>query len=458
MFINNHQKKCEKTMKFLFYDFIILTLTATTKLSLSLSNKKWSPIIPTNISTSSEVPSTSSLTDMNSIILNELRKVNEKLEKLNDKINSNINCSPQPSNQTLIVSQSKTAQENKQHCFDITTNSSKYGSLLQILKLNNSNDVDYRKLIELRSGHLAAITLWNQVFLWNLTSGQCEKNFALNNGRSFKFQNLQDTILLPNENEVATIIYGEPIQLWDFKEGKILKNFSANFRHNRLLLLNDFTLASIDYNYDFADFYRINIWNTKNGTFMRSIKLTSFTTSPYTGINAFVLLPNGNIAVGERLTQSIQIWNPQTSQLVRILYSNFTANKGFVRYFYDAPESSDLAVLPNGRHLAFASTYGIVIWDLETGVVVRMILYEYKGFNRLVTMQNGLLVSASDSTRVIKIWNPNDGKLVKTIGDEMTKSDYEHGGIYALVVLRNGNLATGVPSARTLAEKRRRWS
>ena len=88
----------------------------------------------------------------------------------------------------------------------------------------------------------------------------------------------------------------------------------------------------------------------------------------------------------------------------------------------------------------------ILIWDTETGVIVKNITGHTNSIRALTVLQNGLLVSsARDNT--IKIWNPlNDWSLVQTLNGHSDSAR-------ALNVLQNGYLASGADDLKILIWK-----
>lgn len=368
----------------------------------------------------------------------------DKLEKLIDKMNvSSVPARPR----------SQSSTEPRRKCFNTSNPSLGFGVLLQTLSTN----VDTRsilKLIELDNHLLASFSADYMVKIWNLTSASRLKIFEI----SKKSFTTLEAISFGNNDTIAISIVNEPLKLWNLKNLTSIKNAligspdlisPKEINTGKLLLLSDGTLASL-HKYPYEPYF-FRVWSAENPNILvRTFSLDERTMS----INSMCLLPDGNIALGHANQSLVEIWNPKEGEFVRTLSSNLSVSMSVYSSF-----NNDMVVLSNG-YLVSTSEPGLVVWDPRTGECVRVVNYPYPNayvnylkrkylkriyVERLVRLDNGLVAVASVNTNILNVWNMYDGTLVKTLVDE----DYEaSGGIYAMSVLSDGNLASSYYEAR----------
>jgi WD40 repeat protein len=129
-------------------------------------------------------------------------------------------------------------------------------------------------------------------------------------------------------------------------------------------------------------------------------------------------LPSGYLVSGDN-SGIIILWNTDIGIEIR----NLTGHNGTV---------NALAVLPNG-YLASADAK-IKIWNSNDGSLIRTLPVNSIVYS-LAVLPNGYLVSGSFDT-TIKMWNTADGSLIRTLTGHSWS-------VRSLAVLPNGYLASG---------------
>jgi WD40 repeat protein len=94
-----------------------------------------------------------------------------------------------------------------------------------------------------------------------------------------------------------------------------------------------------------------------------------------------------------------------------------------------------LTALPNGDLVTGLTDMTIKIWNPNDGTLKRTLNGHTGRVYSLTTLSNGDLVSGSFG-QSIQIWNPNDGTLKRTFNGHTDR-------VYSLTTLPNGDLVSG---------------
>ncbi|CAF0816000.1 unnamed protein product [Brachionus calyciflorus] len=310
--------------------------------------------------------------------------------------------------------------------------------------------------------------------------------------QSLEYNQILSFKILPDGN-LATGCEDGTIKIWNLDDGSLIKTMEGHFGPvYSLVVLKDGNLASCSRD------YTINIWNHNDGSLLKTIFIENLE------LCKMAVLPDGNLAV--RNNDILTIWDPYNELLIgsitdrlsrsdpliflsdgnfayisedetikKVTYNNSLKNskKTFIKCetkpktwlliksyrdiiikikrnyeekenvfsnnfnltFSDEYDSYySFAVLSNG-YLASGSQSDIKIWNADNGSLIRIIPGHSGRVLALTVLQNGNLASCSED-KTIKIWDANFGSLKITINGHSDR-------VNTLVVLPNGNLASG---------------
>ncbi|MES2217099.1 MAG: protein kinase [Pseudomonadota bacterium] len=180
------------------------------------------------------------------------------------------------------------------------------------------------------------------------------------------------------------------------------------------------------------------LWDTKSHQCLPiSIKSINH---HYHGIDSFVVLPAGRLAVGG--DQIIEIWDMKTLQCVATLKGHTV-----VGWTQGWSNTSALAILPDGRLASASDDTTIKLWDTKTYQCLATLRGHKYGVCCLAVLPGDRLASGGrDST--IKLWNTKTHDFLwtwQTMDNTeclATLVGHDH-GVIALATLPDGRLASG---------------
>jgi len=202
-----------------------------------------------------------------------------------------------------------------------------------------------------------------------------------------------------------------PVTLWDWKSGKIIKEFNGEAK--------DYNAAGLKGNTVFvSDQDTVKLWNT-SGKLLHKILISE------TEINSAALSPDGKFvatATNDRITR---IWNAQNGKLEKEL-------KGFLNDALDNglgldPESywqynisryvafkEGIKVSPDENYVVKAVGTSAQLWDLSKGRVIRSFEGHENGVICFEFSNDGKYLFTGSGDKTIKMWEVSTGKEVKT--------------------------------------------
>ena len=152
----------------------------------------------------------------------------------------------------------------------------------------------------------------------------------------------------------------------------------------------------------------LNIWNIDNGELVHSLKIE------ISDLVSLALLPNGHLATGTR-DAVIKIWDTSKPKIVKVLSGH-------------ARTVSSLAVLENGNLASLSADGTIRIWNPYLNNERTHVLTICYSECSLVVCAFGVLsygqlvsVSIDEHYDVLKIWDPKDGRLVRTMKTSLVR-------------------------------------
>ena len=156
----------------------------------------------------------------------------------------------------------------------------------------------------------------------------------------------------------------------------------------------------------------VQLWNVKDGTLLR--KLIGHTDA----IEALAYAPDGK-TLASAAGSEIKLWDVGTMSNPLKL----PLRDGEVRGWQFFPDGRRLAAagwwLSGGReHPGLAD-----IWDLETGKILHTFGPHGSWIEALALLRDGHLLATADTERTVKLWQTDDGQLVRTFGRPITKEE-----------------------------------
>jgi WD40 repeat protein len=188
-------------------------------------------------------------------------------------------------------------------------------------------------------------------------------------------------------------------------------------------VVNSFVVLGNGYLVSASDDSTIKIWNPHDGSLVETL-------NQHAGqVKSLDLLPNSFLISGSS-DYTIRVWNTKNFDLLQ----TFRAHQ--MEAYSMVALSSNLIAVGDG-----SSQGKIAICNLNNNNVDRFIKAYSSGMVRcLAVLNNGWLASGSFENGLIKLWNPYDGHLMKTL--------MGHSGIvFSLLVLRNGHLVSSSSDA-----------
>ena len=122
------------------------------------------------------------------------------------------------------------------------------------------------------------------------------------------------------------------------------------------------------------------------------------------GVSAVAVSPDGQLlATASTDAPTIQLWNPQTGQLLSTL-------KGHTSLV------ADVAISPDGKTLVSGSRdKTIKLWDVNTGQLIRTLSGHSDVVETVAISQDGTILASGSGDKTIKLWNLKTGALIRTL-------------------------------------------
>eukprot|EP00744_Colponema_vietnamica_P018032 GILI01025405.1.p1 GENE.GILI01025405.1~~GILI01025405.1.p1 ORF type:complete len:624 (+),score=47.68 GILI01025405.1:121-1992(+) len=249
------------------------------------------------------------------------------------------------------------------------------------------------------------------VCVWNLDSGKCERIFQAHDLHVTSIEVLPDGRLVTASES--------SLKLWNTESWECEKNIETGVDQvSGLALLPDGRLV-LTCKYQNI----LKIYNPSSDILERTIVDTDLEDADDSAIGQVIkVLPDGRVATSGR-SCSIKVWNLKTGvSEVTLEGHDSTVNA--------------LAYLPDGTLVSAGSTdRSLNVWDLKGGQLLRSIRgHAYRIFAVAMLPDGRVVTSSMDS--FIKVWNKS-GECVKT---------FSHGpswDVFCLIILPDGRLASG---------------
>ncbi len=270
--------------------------------------------------------------------------------------------------------------------------------------------------------------------LWNISSGT-----ELN---SIKIGRITSTLLLPDAN---LILFGKidgVISLWNVSEAKKMCQFK---RHKGAI-----------YSMAYSHAYNMIISASKDKT----IKLWSLGTCTEIAtlkqhnkaINSIRLSPDSRYIISGSDDKTLKVWNLYTRKAIK----SFTHNT-VIKSVAFSP-TSEHVISAGGDYLRGQKDFGIKLWDIESGALVKTFEAHTKDVNSVIFSPDGNYILSASSDKSLKLWrnnladsqieikfNPTEG--IAPLDVELTASSADIGSITSYQwFLNNHKIADGNPA------------
>jgi len=202
-------------------------------------------------------------------------------------------------------------------------------------------------------------------------------------------------LFTPDASILAVGCRNAEVELWDVATGKLLKTLRYNKRrHSDTSCLavspDSVTLAAATHN-------TIALWDVPEG------KLKQTMSSHSTVVEEMVFTPDGNAIVSGEDGGVVKWWNARTGKLTKTLCQR--------------PEwVGIIALSPNAQTMATSRDFGLTLWDVETGTLLRKLtkVGYYVGIfaaDGKTLVQRG---AADHNTAALTFWDVQTGKKKQT--------------------------------------------
>lgn len=202
-----------------------------------------------------------------------------------------------------------------------------------------------------------------------------------------------------------------PVTWWDWKSGKIIKEFSGDGEEYNAVGMKGSTVFVSDED-------TLKLWNT-SGKLIRKILVES------TEINSATLSPDGRYIAAATNDRVTRIWNVQSGKLVKQLkgFLNDAADNGLgldpesywqynISRYVNFKEG--IRVSPDEQFVVKAVGKSAQLWDLSKGRVVRSFNGHENGVICFEFSQDGKYLFTGSGDKTIKMWEVATGQLVRT--------------------------------------------
>lgn len=199
-----------------------------------------------------------------------------------------------------------------------------------------------------------------------------------------------------------------PVTLWDWKSGKIIKEFNGDGEEYIAVGMKGNTVFVSDED-------TIKIWNT-SGKLLHKIVDTD--------INSAALSPDGKFVATATNDRVTKIWNTQTGKLSKTLkgYLNEAVDNGlgldpesYWQYNISRYVSykEGIRVSPDEKYVVKAVGKSVQLWDLNKGRVVRSFDGHENGVICFEFSRDGKHLFTGSGDKTIRMWEVSSGEEIK---------------------------------------------
>ncbi len=194
------------------------------------------------------------------------------------------------------------------------------------------------------------------------------------------------------------------IRMWDIDTGKLLRTLSGHSQHiNAMAYCPESKIIATG-----SDDHTLRLWDADKG------KLLHILSGHTDSVRSVAFSPDGRVILSGSGDRTLRLWDVNTGYLLHSL-TNETSH---------TPDS--VAFSPDGRTIASYNGFEIVLWDVQTGQILRKIRERYSVTNgwKIVFSPDGRTI-ASWGYQEVNLWNVNPGRHLRTLisGKHLESSD-----------------------------------
>jgi len=255
--------------------------------------------------------------------------------------------------------------------------------------INTNNGEIYAVAVSSNGTFIASTGKKGKILLTNAIKGITEKVFSELKGWS------QTVVFSPDGKQIAAPTGSGTITIWRVDSKGHNRIIKSKRQPTTLAWSPDGkTLAGGSFN--------ITIWNAKTGKVNKILRGHSYT------IRSVSFSKDGKFLASASLDKTVRIWDVEKGKILLVLKP-----KGFSRYWQGKPitDPIDVPILaaefsPDGKYVATAGADRMIrFWEINTGKLIRTILGHKMSITALSFSPDGKYLASSSLDRTIRIWN-----------------------------------------------------
>lgn len=245
--------------------------------------------------------------------------------------------------------------------------------------------------------------------LWNLPTGKLLYTLAGHSSMVTSVAFSPDGKTLASASNLA--VGDGNIKLWNVETGTLQQTLGKGLLNLRVSCVtfspdgNTLASGNID--------ATIKLWQLNSGRLHNTLKGHGW------DVNSVAFSRNGKILVSGGLDGAIKIWNWRTGELLHTLNRPSPSDIiGSLVSWFDSSVGViwSVAISPDGQIIASGgSEQPIMLWNSETGKLVRILTGHSGRVNSVTFSPNGKLLASGGDDNTLRIWNYQTGELLQTL-------------------------------------------
>lgn len=217
-------------------------------------------------------------------------------------------------------------------------------------------------------------------FIWDFEAGNVVHRLEAHHAR------VSAICFSPNGEVLLTGGYDRVIRAWNVATGEELRSYTGH-----LGSISDLTFAPDGQSFVSAGDNTARVWSLDTGDLLRTL------TVPGASITRVLFAPNTNqlVTADGSLTNNVRVWDLSTGQTIRSF--------GYL--------VQELAFVTGGHLVTAGSDLAVLVWNIETGEVIRPLTGAAQIIIGLETSTNSALVLAGCHNGRVVTWDTSSGEI-----------------------------------------------